>query len=96
MAAVALMDARSIAATVRNGGRLTAATELDQVHYTSPEYHFNPAIYKGQVYDNFGGGNPAEPLVMGPNIGEWPEMGAFGGASAAQSGGGLRFVGDHG
>ena len=74
MAAVALMDARSIAATVRNGGRLTAATELDQVHYSSPEYHFNPAIYKGQVYDNFGGGNPAEPLVMGPNIGEWPEM----------------------
>ena len=74
MAAVALMDARSIAATVRNNGRLTAATELADVRYTSPSYHFDPAIYRGQVYDNFGGGNPAEPLVMGPNIGEWPAV----------------------
>lgn len=74
MAAVALMDARSIAATVRNHGRLTAATELTDVEYSAPSYHFDPAIYRGQVYDNFGGGNPEEPLVMGPNIGEWPAM----------------------
>ena len=74
MAAVALMDARSIAATVRNGGRLTAATELTDVAYADVSYHFDPAIYKGQVYDRFGSGDPEEPLVMGPNIGQWPEM----------------------
>ncbi len=74
MAAVALMDARSIAATVRNKGRLTAATELEDVEYREYTYHFDPSIYKGQVFDNFEKGNPEEPLVMGPNIGEWPRM----------------------
>ena len=74
MAAVALMDARSIAATVRNKGRLTAATELEDVEYREYTYHFDPSIYKGQVFDNFEKGNPEEALVMGPNIGEWPKM----------------------
>lgn len=74
MAAVALMDARSIAATVRNQGRLTAATELEGVEYREYTYHFDPSIYKGQVSYNFGKGNLKEPLVMGPNIGEWPRM----------------------
>ncbi len=73
MAAACLMDARSIAATMRNGGRLTAATEI-QAEYQTWHHHFDPAIYKGQVFDNFGKGNPAEELVMGPNIADWPQM----------------------
>ena len=73
MAAACLMDARSIAATVRNGGRLTAATELS-VDYRNLAYHFNPQIYKNQVFDNFGKGNDKENLVMGPNIADWPPM----------------------
>ena len=73
MAAVILMDARSIAATVRNGGVLTAASELE-VEYKNPQYHFNPQIYKNQVFDNFGKANPEEKLQMGPNIADWPEM----------------------
>lgn len=73
MAAAFLMDARSIAATVRNGGRLTAATELE-VSYRSCKHHFNREIYRGQVFDNFGKGTPQEELVMGPNMADWPEM----------------------
>ena len=73
MAASILMDARSIAATMRNGGVLTAASELD-VTYTNPQYHFNPEIYKNQVFDNFGKENPEEELRMGPNIADWPKM----------------------
>ncbi len=73
MAAVILMDARSIAATVRNGGVLTAATELDVV-YRNPQYHFHAEIYKNQVFNNFGSGNPDENLKMGPNIADWPKM----------------------
>lgn len=73
MAAACLMDARSIAATVRNGGRLTAATDLD-IEYRHLKPHFDPQIYKNQVFDNFGKGNPDEELVMGPNIADWPEM----------------------
>ncbi len=73
MAAACLMDARSIAATVRNGGRLTAATELD-VEYRELRHHFDPAIYQNQVYDNFGRGDENESPVMGPNIADWPEM----------------------
>lgn len=73
MAASILMDARSIAATVRNHGCLTAATELD-VTYTYPEYEYEPEIYDKQVYDNFGHENPDHILRMGPNISGWPEM----------------------
>ena len=73
MAAVCLMDARSIAATVRNGGRLTAATELD-VQYREIYAGFNPEIYKNQVFNNYKNGNPEEDLIMGPNIADWPEM----------------------
>lgn len=73
MAAVCLMDARSIAATVRNGGRLTAATELE-VEYRNPDYHFHPEIYKNQVYDNYKKGSSREELIMGPNIADWPKM----------------------
>ncbi len=74
MAAACLMDARSIAATVRNGGRLTAATELADVEYRGLKHHFNRKIYENQVFDNFGKGDESEKLVMGPNIADWPEM----------------------
>ncbi|WP_077611418.1 hydratase [Clostridium sp. Marseille-P2415] len=73
MAASILMDARSVAATVRNNGYLTAATELD-VTYTYPEYEYDPEVYEKQVYDNFGHENPDYVLRMGPNIADWPEM----------------------
>lgn len=78
MAAACLMDARSIAATVRNGGRLTAATELTDVEYRELHHHFDPEIYKNQVFDNFGNGDPKETLVMGPNIADWPRMDSLG------------------
>lgn len=77
IAAVALMDARSIAATAANGGRLTPATELD---WDSPDlrvdlkYHFNSEIYKRRVYNGFGHAEPETELVFGPNIADWPEI----------------------
>lgn len=74
MAAVCLMDARSIAATVRNGGRLTAATELTDVTYRVLKHHFNEKIYENQVADYYGHENPGVELVKGPNIADWPEM----------------------
>ncbi len=74
MAAVCLMDARSIAATVLNGGRLTAATELRGVTYRPWRHRFDPAIYAGQVFDNRGHADAGHPLTMGPNIADWPEM----------------------
>lgn len=73
MAAACLMDARSIAATVRNGGRLTAATELD-VEYREAKHHFDKKIYENQVFDNYKKGNPEAELTMGPNIADWPKM----------------------
>ena len=74
MAAVCLMDARSIAATVRNGGKLTAATDLAGVQYETREACFNPAIYETQVFKNYEKGDPETELVMGPNIADWPKM----------------------
>ncbi len=73
MAAVCLMDARSIAATVRNGGKLTAADSLD-VQYRTLQHHFNEKIYQGQVYQGYGKADPGVELVKGPNIADWPEM----------------------
>lgn len=77
MAASILMDARSIAATVRNGGYLTPATDLD-VLYADMEYQYDPEIYEKQVYNNFNKGNPEHVLKMGPNIADWPEMAPLG------------------
>lgn len=77
MAAAILMDARSIAATVRNHGRLTAASELE-VSYHPVEYHYNPGIYENLVFNNFKNGDPEQALTMGPNIADWPAMKAFG------------------
>ena len=73
MACAYLMDARSIAATVRNGGKLTAATELD-VEYRTLHHHFDPKIYENQVFDNYNKGDDSVELTMGPNIADWPEM----------------------
>ena len=72
MAYVALMDARSIAATALNGGRLTAATEIDWPQEEIPEYHYDPAIYDNRVYDGWGKAEPDAELVFGPNIADWP------------------------
>ena len=76
MAAVALMDARSIAATAANGGRLTAATDLD-VEYTNPEYHYDSGIYEKRVYNGWTKPEPEHELKFGPNIKDWPEMPAL-------------------
>lgn len=76
VASVALMDARSIAATAANKGILTAATELD-VEYSSPKYYFDSSIYANRVYDSKGVAHPEEPIRLGPNIKDWPEMSAL-------------------
>ncbi len=73
LAAVALMDARSIAATARQGGAVTAATELD-VEYPRRPYRFDPSVYNARVYNGFANPKPEEKLVFGPNIADWPEI----------------------
>ncbi len=73
MACACLMDARSIAATVRNGGKLTAATDLD-VEYRTLKHHFDAKIYENQVFNNFEKGDDTVELTMGPNIADWPKM----------------------
>lgn len=76
ISSVALMDARSIAATAANGGRLTSAAEY-QGNYTKPAYFFDSSIYRNRVYDGIGRACPEEPLVFGPNIKDWPAMEAL-------------------
>ena len=73
MAAVALMDARSIAATAANGGRLTSAWDLD-CWGNVPAYEFDGTSYKNRVYMGWGKGEPEKELVYGPNIKDWPAM----------------------
>jgi len=70
---VALMDARSIAATARNGGRLTAATEL-AVTYSPVDYDFDASSYKSRVYQGFRKALPETELVYGPYIADWPRF----------------------
>ncbi len=72
-AGVCLMDARSIAATARNGGRLTAATDVDY-QYTPHPYHFDRSAYDRRVYYGFGKPQPETALILGPNITDWPPM----------------------
>ncbi|HDS5236753.1 TPA: hydratase [Klebsiella aerogenes] len=76
MSAVALMDARSIAATAANGGLLTSAAELDFWH-EAQEYEFDVSPYKNRVYQGFVKGVTQQPLIYGPNIKDWPEMNAL-------------------
>ncbi|MBU3841303.1 MAG: hydratase [Candidatus Ruminococcus intestinipullorum] len=76
IAGVALMDARSIAATAANGGRITAADELGY-NFECPEYVYDATAYNQRVYQGFGKADLKEPLVSGPNIKEWPELPAL-------------------
>ncbi|MGM9637034.1 MAG: hydratase [Eubacteriales bacterium] len=73
IAAVALMDSRSIAATAKMGGVLTPATDLE-VEYTAPDYRYDDTVYRNRVYNGFGRANPEEKLVFGPNIADWPDF----------------------
>ncbi len=73
MSAVALMDARSIAATAEKGGLITAASELDGWGHV-PEYRFDGSAYDSRVYQGIGKGMPEVDLIYGPNIKDWPEM----------------------
>ena len=76
IASVALMDARSIAATAANKGYLTAATDLD-VEYSSPKYYFDKTIYENRVFDSHGVADPSVEIKFGPNIKDWPAMSAL-------------------
>ena len=73
ISSVALMDARSIAATAANKGYLTAATDMD-VEFTGPAYHFDSSIYANRVFDSKGVADPEQEIQFGPNIKDWPEM----------------------
>ena len=71
LSGVALMDARSIAATARNGGVITAATDIDY-EYTPHDYHFDASVYQKRVYYGYGKADPSAELILGPNITDWP------------------------
>lgn len=73
IASVALMDARSIAATAANKGYLTAATDMDTV-FTNPRYFFDKRIYENRVFDSKGVADPTQEIKFGPNIKDWPAM----------------------
>ncbi|MBE5940422.1 MAG: hydratase [Lachnospiraceae bacterium] len=73
ISSVALMDARSIAATAANKGYLTAATDMD-VEYSGPKYHFDKTIYENRVFDSKGVADPSVEIKFGPNIKDWPKM----------------------
>ena len=76
IASVALMDARSIAATAANKGFLTPATDLD-VEYKGQTYHFDKNIYANRVFDSHGVADPSVEIKFGPNIKDWPAMAAL-------------------
>lgn len=73
IASVALMDARSIAATAANKGYLTGADEID-ANYGKPQYHFDGRIYANRVFDSKGEADPSVEVKFGPNIKDWPAM----------------------
>ena len=70
---VALMDARSIAATAANGGKITPATDIDY-DFTPMEYEFDKTVYEKRIYNGFGKPDTNEELILGPNITSWPEQ----------------------
>jgi aconitate hydratase len=76
IASVALMDARSIAATAVNGGKITAATEIN-VKYGKYKFFFDKSIYEKRVYNGVGKSNPQAELIFGPNIKDWTQMPAL-------------------
>ena len=73
LSGVALMDARSIAATAANGGIITAATDVEYEH-TAHEYHYDRSVYEKRVYYGFGKADADAELILGPNITDWPRM----------------------
>ena len=77
LSGVALMDARSIAATTANGGILTPATDIDY-DPTVPEYQYDASSYDTRVYQGFGKGDYDALLKFGPNIKDWPEIAPLG------------------
>ena len=77
ISAVALMDARSIAATAANGGYLTAASEVCDSEPTLPAYHFDGSVYEKRVYNGWGKPEPDYALRFGPNIKDWPAQPAL-------------------
>ena len=76
IASVALMDARSIAATAANKGYLTAATDID-ADFTKPKYYFDHTIYDNRVFNGVGKADPSVEIKFGPNIVDWPKMHAL-------------------
>ena len=76
ISSVALMDARSIAATAANKGYLTAATDVD-VNFSKPKYFFDKTIYENRVFDSHGVADPSVEIKFGPNIKDWPAMAAL-------------------
>ena len=76
ISSVALMDARSIAATAANRGMLTPATEFDG-EIGKYKYHFDANIYKNRVFDSKGAADESVEIQFGPNIKDWPAMGAL-------------------
>ncbi|MGN0482212.1 MAG: hydratase [Lachnospiraceae bacterium] len=76
ISSVALMDARSIAATAANQGVLTPATDVD-VNFTKPKYFFDSQIYANRVFDSHGVADSTVEIQMGPNIKDWPKMSAL-------------------
>ncbi len=76
VASVALMDARSIAATAANKGYLTAATDID-VNFSNPKYFFDGRIYANRVFDSKGVADSTVEIQFGPNIKDWPAMSAL-------------------
>ena len=73
LSAVALMDARSVAATAANGGKLTSAQAFAD-DYEAPKYTYNPSAYNARVYYGFNKGDADCDVIYGPNIKDWPEM----------------------
>ena len=73
---VALMDARSIAATALNGGVITAATDIEYEVPNHP-YHFDKTVYQNRLYYGYGKADPSVELILGPNITDWPKMEAL-------------------
>ncbi len=71
LSGVALMDARSIAATARNGGVITAATDIDY-DFTPHDYHFDASVYQKRVYYGYEKADESAELILGPNITDWP------------------------
>ena len=77
ISSVALMDARSIAATAANKGFLTSAADVMDIQYKAPKYHFDASIYANRVFDSKGVADPETEIQFGPNIKDWPQMSAL-------------------